>query len=48
MKIHTYTIVAAFGAETLTAKKTTKSEALKLIEAVWDFGGHVIEIIEEE
>ena len=47
MRIHTYKVVARFGAEICKATKNDRSEVIKLVEAVLDLGGSIVEIIEE-
>lgn len=42
-----YTLVASFGREVLTAKKNDFADIHKLVEAVLDFGGTIIEIVAE-
>lgn len=42
-----YKVVARFGKEVLTANKNDFADVNKLVEAVLDFGGSILEIIAE-
>ena len=42
-----YKVVARFGAEVLTANKNNFEDVNKLVEAVFDLGGVIVEIIAE-
>lgn len=43
-----YTVIARFGAEVLTAKKNDFADVQRLVEAVFDLGGSILEIEAEE
>lgn len=42
-----YVVVARFGSEVLEAKKNDYEDMRKLVDMVHEFGGNIIEIIEE-
>lgn len=42
-----YKVIARFGAEVLTANKNDFADVHRLVEAVLDFGGSIIEIVAE-
>ena len=44
----TYTVKVRFGAEVLTTKKNDFAEVQKIVEAVLDLGGSILEIELEE